>query len=153
MNKNLRRSWTLTLAAGVVMASALPSLAQGDGDFQRQQAEQGLGDASRRMPDRNTPNQPGDNLSRCGQPRDWGCNNAGRQNVPNSGNRVAGNAHWKRGDRLPPELLHRNAVVSDWRSRKLAAPSRGYQWVQVNGDYVQVQPGSGLIGQVVLGRH
>jgi Ni/Co efflux regulator RcnB len=57
---------------------------------------------------------------------------------------------WRRGGHLPPEYRNRQYVVSDWRGHHLNAPPRGYQWVQVGGDYVLVAVGSGIIAQLIL---
>jgi Ni/Co efflux regulator RcnB len=40
--------------------------------------------------------------------------------------------------------------VNDWRSHRLSAPPRGYQWVQVGGDYVLVAIATGIIAQLLL---
>ena len=60
------------------------------------------------------------------------------------------NHNYYRGDRLPAEYRHRQYVVNDWRSHRLSAPPRGYQWVQTGGDYALVSVGSGIILQVFL---
>jgi Ni/Co efflux regulator RcnB len=55
-----------------------------------------------------------------------------------------------RGDRLPPEYRNRSYVVDDWRSHRLSAPPRGYQWVQVGGDYVLAAIATGIIANLIL---
>lgn len=66
--------------------------------------------------------------------------------------RGAGPNHaFHRGDRLPPEYRNRQYVVNDWRSHRLSAPPRGYQWVQTGGDYVLAAIGTGIILQLFLG--
>ncbi|MDB5824172.1 MAG: hypothetical protein JWR21_2876 [Herminiimonas sp.] len=66
--------------------------------------------------------------------------------------RGAGPGHnFYRGQRLPPEYRHRQYVVNDWRSHRLSAPPRGYQWVQAGGDYVLVAIPTGVIFQIHLG--
>lgn len=66
--------------------------------------------------------------------------------------RGAGPGHaFHRGDRLPPEYRNRQYVVNDWRSHRLSAPPRGYQWVQTGGDYVLAAIGTGIILQLFLG--
>lgn len=65
--------------------------------------------------------------------------------------RGAGPEHnWYRGGRLPPEYRNRNYVVDDWRSHRLYAPPRGYQWVQAGGDYVLVAIATGIIASILL---
>jgi len=57
---------------------------------------------------------------------------------------------WRRGGHIPPEYRNRQYVVNDWRSHRLSAPPRGYQWVQVGGDYVLVAIATGIIAQLLL---
>lgn len=56
--------------------------------------------------------------------------------------------HWRRGDRLPDEYRHGRSV--DWRAHHLHAPPRGYQWVDVDGDFVLVALTSGLIADLIV---
>lgn len=60
------------------------------------------------------------------------------------------NHQFRRGDRLPMEYRHSHYVVNDWRSHNLAAPPRGYHWVQSGGDYILVAITTGLILQILL---
>jgi Ni/Co efflux regulator RcnB len=60
--------------------------------------------------------------------------------------------NWHRGDRLPAQYRDRRYVVDNWREHRLAAPPRGYQWVQIGADYVLVSVGSGVIAQLTLAR-
>jgi Ni/Co efflux regulator RcnB len=39
--------------------------------------------------------------------------------------------------------------VSDWRSHRLNAPPRGYQWVQSGSDYLLVAVATGIIAQLL----
>lgn len=65
--------------------------------------------------------------------------------------RGAGPNHsYYRGQRLPAEYRSRQYVVNDWRSHRLSAPPRGYQWVQTGGDYVLVAIATGIILQLFL---
>ena len=54
------------------------------------------------------------------------------------------------GGYLANEYRDRRYVVSDWRSRRLYQPQRGYQWVQAGNDYLLVAIATGLIAQVLL---
>jgi Ni/Co efflux regulator RcnB len=56
--------------------------------------------------------------------------------------------HWARGERLPDQYRHGGYV--DWRARRLHAPPRGYQWVDVDGDYVLVALTTGLIADMII---
>ena len=65
--------------------------------------------------------------------------------------RGAGPSHnWYRGGHLPAEYRSRYYVVDDWRSHRLYAPPRGYQWVQAGGDYVLVAIATGIITAILL---
>jgi Ni/Co efflux regulator RcnB len=57
---------------------------------------------------------------------------------------------WRRGGHIPPQYRERQYVVNDWRGHHLNAPPRGYQWVQVGGDYVMVAIATGIIAQLLL---
>jgi len=57
---------------------------------------------------------------------------------------------WRRGGHVPPEYRRPQYVVNDWRAHHLHAPPRGYQWVQVGGDYVLVAIATGIIAQLLL---
>ena len=56
--------------------------------------------------------------------------------------------HWARGQRLPSEYRTRGHYV-DYRRHHLRAPPRGYQWVQVDNNYVMVALASGLIASII----
>ena len=67
------------------------------------------------------------------------------------GERGAGPRHaYYRGDRLPAESRRRQYVVSDWQSRHLSAPPRGYHWVRTGDDYVLAAIATGVILQLML---
>lgn len=57
---------------------------------------------------------------------------------------------WQRGERIPDQYRHREYVVNDWHGRHLHAPPRGYQWVNVNGDYMLVAIATGVIAELAL---
>lgn len=57
---------------------------------------------------------------------------------------------WHRGGRIPHMYRDRQYVVSDWQEHHLRRPPRGYQWVQVGGDYVLVAIASGIIADLLL---
>ena len=67
------------------------------------------------------------------------------------GERGAGPDHsFYRGERMPPQYRTRQYVVEDWRSHRLSAPPRGYQWVQSGSDYVLVAIATGVILNLLL---
>jgi Ni/Co efflux regulator RcnB len=57
---------------------------------------------------------------------------------------------WRRGGHIPREYMARQYWVQDWRAHRLSPPPRGYQWVQVGGDYVLVALATGIIAQLLL---
>src|SRR5512140_2712551 len=57
---------------------------------------------------------------------------------------------WRRGGYIPHQYRSRQYVVEDWRGHHLNQPPRGYQWVQVGGDYVMVAIATGIIVQLML---
>lgn len=66
--------------------------------------------------------------------------------------RGAGPQHdWYRGGRVPPMYRTPHYVVSAWRGHHLAAPPRGYHWVQYGSDYLLIAVATGVIAQLVLG--
>ena len=56
-----------------------------------------------------------------------------------------------RGDRLPAQYRNQRAM-NDWQARRLHAPARGQQWVQVGADYALIAIATGVIAQLVLNR-
>lgn len=61
-------------------------------------------------------------------------------------------AQWHRGGYVPATYRAPQYVVTDWRARQLQAPPSGYQWMQVNGDFVLGAIAGGLIAAIVAGR-
>ena len=61
-------------------------------------------------------------------------------------------SEWRRGGRVPQEYRGRNYVVDDYRSHRLNAPPRGYQWVGVGGDFVLAAVATGIIAQIIAGQ-
>lgn len=57
---------------------------------------------------------------------------------------------WHRGARIPAEYRDHVYVVNNWRAHRLAAPPRGYEWVQVGPDYVLVAVRTGVIAQIIV---
>jgi Ni/Co efflux regulator RcnB len=58
---------------------------------------------------------------------------------------------FQRGAYLPPQYRQRGYYVSDWHShRGMYAPPRGYQWVNVNGEFLLVALATGLIANALL---
>lgn len=59
---------------------------------------------------------------------------------------------WSRGERLPSNYYRSRSHYVDYRHHHLRQPPRGYQWVQVDNNYVMVSLASGLISQIINGR-
>ena len=57
---------------------------------------------------------------------------------------------WHRGAHIPRTYRDREYVVSHWEEHHLRRPPRGYEWVQVGGDYVLVAIASGIIAEILL---
>jgi Ni/Co efflux regulator RcnB len=55
---------------------------------------------------------------------------------------------WKRGYHMRDEDWHRGEVV-DYRTYHLAKPRRGYEWREVDGNYVMAAVATGIIASVV----
>jgi Ni/Co efflux regulator RcnB len=56
--------------------------------------------------------------------------------------------HWRRGQRMGYNDW-RSAPPVDYRARHLRAPPRGYEWRQVNGQYVLAAAATGLIASII----
>jgi Ni/Co efflux regulator RcnB len=58
---------------------------------------------------------------------------------------------YKKGGVMPNEYRGNQYVVSDWRSERLRAPPRGYNWVRSdNGDFLLVAVTTGVITSILL---
>ena len=57
---------------------------------------------------------------------------------------------WRRGAHIPRTYRDRQYVVTHWQEHHLRRPPRGYEWVQVGGDYVLVAIASGIIADILL---
>jgi len=58
---------------------------------------------------------------------------------------------WKKGQHLRHEDWDRGQRVEDWRARHLRRPPAGYEWRDLDGQYVLANSG-GVIFQVVVPR-
>jgi Ni/Co efflux regulator RcnB len=55
---------------------------------------------------------------------------------------------WRKGSRIRHEDWDRGQPI-DWRGRHLRRPPRGYEWRQVDGNYVLAAAATGLIASVI----
>jgi Ni/Co efflux regulator RcnB len=65
-------------------------------------------------------------------------------------NDVRDNPHWSRGDRLPKQYRDNQYVVSDWKTRHLRTPPRGYHWVRTDDRYVLSAIATGVIADIII---
>jgi Ni/Co efflux regulator RcnB len=63
-----------------------------------------------------------------------------------------GGHNWRKGDRINHNDWHRYQSV-DWRSHHLRQPPRGYEWRQVNGQYVMAAAATGLVAAIIMANH
>jgi Ni/Co efflux regulator RcnB len=61
-----------------------------------------------------------------------------------------GGHNWRKGQRISHDEWRRYQTV-DWRRHHLRQPPRGYEWRQVNGDYVLAAATTGLIASIIAG--
>lgn len=59
---------------------------------------------------------------------------------------------WKRGYHMRHDDWARGQRV-DWRARHLRAPPRGYEWRQVDGNYVMAAVATGVIASIIANAH
>jgi Ni/Co efflux regulator RcnB len=60
------------------------------------------------------------------------------------------NHNWRKGGRIERNDWNRGRRVSDWQHRHLQRPPRGYEWRQVDNNYVLAAVAGGLIASVIL---
>jgi Ni/Co efflux regulator RcnB len=56
---------------------------------------------------------------------------------------------WKKGQKMSHDDWGRGSQV-DYKSHHLKAPQRGYEWRQVDGNYVEAAVATGLIASVIV---
>ncbi|HEY8003433.1 MAG TPA: RcnB family protein, partial [Phenylobacterium sp.] len=59
---------------------------------------------------------------------------------------------WRRGHRMGHDDWARGERV-DWHSRHLRRPPRGYEWREVDGNYVLAAAATGLIASIIANSH
>jgi Ni/Co efflux regulator RcnB len=59
---------------------------------------------------------------------------------------------WKKGAKIKDEDWQRGEHV-EYKERHLRAPPRGYEWRQVDGNYVLAAVATGVIASVILAAH
>ncbi len=58
-------------------------------------------------------------------------------------------SNWRRGGRISHDDWQRGQVV-DYRSHHLRQPPRGYEWREVDGNYVLAAVATGVIASVII---
>jgi Ni/Co efflux regulator RcnB len=58
--------------------------------------------------------------------------------------------NWRKGGRIDRTDWNRGQRVNDWQRRHLQRPPRGYEWRQVDNNYVLAAAATGLIAALVL---
>jgi Ni/Co efflux regulator RcnB len=61
-----------------------------------------------------------------------------------------GHHNWRKGGRIDRSDWNRGRRVSDWRRYHLQRPPRGYEWRQVDNQFVLAAAATGLIAALVL---
>lgn len=70
------------------------------------------------------------------------------------GMNMRGPAHpdWRQGGRIARDDWRRGMHV-DYRAHHLRRPPRGYEWREVDGNYVLAAAATGLIASIILANH
>lgn len=63
-----------------------------------------------------------------------------------------GHHNWRKGDRIARNDWHRYQAV-DWRRHHLRQPPRGYEWREVDGQYVMAAAATGLVAAIIAASH
>ncbi|MES2318903.1 MAG: RcnB family protein [Pseudomonadota bacterium] len=136
------------LTSGAAFAQSYDGSHRNDGDrgtrYERQDTNDRYG--------RNDSNDRYDRSDRRDYRRHDGYSRNAGYDARSYGDRDYGQQRYRmqRGERLSQYDRGDYYVVSDWRSRSLYAPQRGYQWVQAGNDYALVAIATGIIASVLL---
>jgi len=57
---------------------------------------------------------------------------------------------WKRGYHMRTDDWTRAQRVDDWRAYHLSEPPRGYEWREVDGNYILAAVDTGIIASVIV---
>jgi Ni/Co efflux regulator RcnB len=57
---------------------------------------------------------------------------------------------WRKGYHMRSEDWNRGERIDDYRTYHLSAPPRGYEWRQVDGNYVLAAAATGVIASVIV---
>lgn len=56
---------------------------------------------------------------------------------------------WKKGYHMRQEDWNRGQHVDDWHAHHLRQPPRGYEWREIDGNYVLAATATGIIASVI----
>lgn len=73
---------------------------------------------------------------------------ASAQRPGDHGDHYVHHPEWKRGYHMSPDNWNRGERI-DYRQHHLAPPRRGYEWREVDGNYVEAAIATGVIASVV----
>jgi Ni/Co efflux regulator RcnB len=146
MKKFLTAAIAMSVLATAGVASAQPYQGRGDARYEQRQdrRDDRREDRAERRDDRRDAraDRRDDRYERRAERR----YNAGRYQAP----RGYQARSWHRGDRLPSNYRG-NAYRVDYRTYRLAAPPRGYEYHRVGNDVVLTAIASGVIASVLVG--
>ena len=75
--------------------------------------------------------------------------NRGQDNRGNDNHGYVHHNEWKRGYHMRQDDWNRGEHI-DYRERHLPAPRRGYEWRQVDGNYVMAAVATGIIASTII---
>ncbi|MDB5396117.1 MAG: hypothetical protein JWM91_3623 [Rhodospirillales bacterium] len=85
-------------------------------------------------------------------PRDDHHDNYDHGNQRDNGDHHDQGHHWARGQRMAHEDWNRGQHI-DYREHHLRRPPRGYEWREVDGNYILAAAATGLIASIIANAH
>lgn len=73
-----------------------------------------------------------------------------QQRPPDRNDHYVRHSEWKRGAHINKNDWARGRYVSNYRSYHLSPPPRGYQWREIDGNYVLAAVATGIIASVIV---
>ena len=61
-------------------------------------------------------------------------------------------SEWKKGYHMKTEDWSRGDRVDDWQAHKLRKPPSGYEWRQIDGNYVLGSINTGVVSMTIVAR-
>ena len=69
---------------------------------------------------------------------------------PDRNDRYVRHNEWRRGAHIDKRDWGRGRYVSNYRTYHLSPPPRGYQWREIDGNYVLAAVATGIIASVIV---